>query len=307
MLDDIMYYTYSFGSGVHRSHIGRLSIENERIVMQEFGYFENEDVFIKNINGKIYVEYGFPKEVFNTWTKFESLGYLESKEIDNIVIVKDEGHETKLEVYAEVEFNGKTYRPTEKYLTELVEKKIREMKPDYKSELNLNLKVVEISDLWESLKIQIFNIYNEDSVNIPSLGWIYYDNAVFPMGSTFGGMHLLSTVIADDKLYYSYSTGSGFHLVAIGVISAVNNKLTYFEDSVFIRKGAGCLDLYLRNENNNVIVETRKYNPETKKTEIATVGKLKIKNKQLLVIVKDDGKEIVPESAKKQQTQPKSE
>lgn len=46
MMGSALYYTYSWGSGIHRSHIGRLSIDHDTIVIRESGGYADKDLYV---------------------------------------------------------------------------------------------------------------------------------------------------------------------------------------------------------------------------------------------------------------------
>jgi hypothetical protein len=56
MKRNAFYYSYSYGSGLIRSHVGRLSIINNAIVLQETGGYVSKYLFVqKPIGGLITV------------------------------------------------------------------------------------------------------------------------------------------------------------------------------------------------------------------------------------------------------------
>jgi hypothetical protein len=73
MLNGAFYYSYSWGSGVHRSHIGKLSLVNGQLMRSETGGFRDRDLFVKNSDGQIKAEVGF-FHTYNSWQSTEVLG-----------------------------------------------------------------------------------------------------------------------------------------------------------------------------------------------------------------------------------------
>lgn len=88
VLDNALYYTYSWGSGIHRSHIGKLTVEDEKLnILESDGYF-HQDIFVSHKDGKIQVESG-RFSGFNAWETISYLGTLQAKDA-TFILVKDE-------------------------------------------------------------------------------------------------------------------------------------------------------------------------------------------------------------------------
>ena len=73
MDEDMLFYTYSWGSGIHRSHVGALSIMGDQIQILETVGFVNEDLFVRNMGGQSIIEVG-DYLGFNSWEKSGVLG-----------------------------------------------------------------------------------------------------------------------------------------------------------------------------------------------------------------------------------------
>ena len=91
LMDDKLYYTYSWGSGRHRSHVGRVSVDDAKITITESGGYAQADLFIKKVNGKIQVEVG-RFTGFNSWEAAEKIGCVKIK-ASSLVIVDAAGAE----------------------------------------------------------------------------------------------------------------------------------------------------------------------------------------------------------------------
>jgi hypothetical protein len=61
------YYTYSWGSGIHRSLIGRITVVEGKISEIESGGFVNKDLFVRKVGNQIQVEIG-SFVAFNSWS-----------------------------------------------------------------------------------------------------------------------------------------------------------------------------------------------------------------------------------------------
>lgn len=78
MVEDTLYYTYSFGSGIHRSHVGVLSIDDGKMQILESGGHISTDLFVRKIEGGIQVEAGqFHR--FNSWNPTKVVGRVKRK------------------------------------------------------------------------------------------------------------------------------------------------------------------------------------------------------------------------------------
>lgn len=86
-----MYYTYSWGSGEHRSHVGRLTVVNAKPVVAESGPLLGEDFFIKKDGAAIRLEKG-TFEKFNGWKSGEKAGSVAGKET-GFAVIDDTGKE----------------------------------------------------------------------------------------------------------------------------------------------------------------------------------------------------------------------
>jgi hypothetical protein len=70
------YYTYSWGSGIHRSHVAKLRIADGKLKSTDSGGFEGQDLFVvADSGGKVRVVSGDFKE-FNRWEKGKDIGFI---------------------------------------------------------------------------------------------------------------------------------------------------------------------------------------------------------------------------------------
>jgi len=100
-----LYYTYSWGSGIHRSHVGQLSLVDNSLLISENDGLRDDDVFVKKVGDTIRVEKG-EFETFNTWSKAQPVGTVSDKQ-SGFNVVDSSGKALK-------PFAGKleTYRPS---------------------------------------------------------------------------------------------------------------------------------------------------------------------------------------------------
>jgi hypothetical protein len=80
-----LYYTYSFGSGLHRSHLAQLSIVGGKLAFAESGPLLDQDCFVKQDGARIRLEKGeFVK--FNAWKAGRRIGEIAAKESGFVVL-----------------------------------------------------------------------------------------------------------------------------------------------------------------------------------------------------------------------------
>jgi hypothetical protein len=88
---DKLYYTYSFGSGLHRSHLAQLSIVNGKLTFVESGPLVDQDCFVKQDGARLRLEKGaFDK--FNVWKAGLKIGEIAAKEA-GFAVLNDAGKE----------------------------------------------------------------------------------------------------------------------------------------------------------------------------------------------------------------------
>jgi hypothetical protein len=73
------YFTYSWGSGVHRSHMGKLQLVDGAVKMWDTGGFLNQDLFLRRTNTEIAVE-SERFESFNGWLGPGSFGWIDESQ-----------------------------------------------------------------------------------------------------------------------------------------------------------------------------------------------------------------------------------
>ena len=86
-----LYYTYSFGSGRHRSHLGQLSIVGGKLVFAESGPLLYQDFFVKQDGARLRLEKG-EFEKFNAWKAGRKIGEIAAKE-SGFAVLNDAGKE----------------------------------------------------------------------------------------------------------------------------------------------------------------------------------------------------------------------
>jgi hypothetical protein len=95
---DAFYYSYSWGSGIHRSVVGRLTIKEGRPVRDESRPLFNGDMFVeKSADGRIRIVEARWKE-FNRWEEGVRFGWIDGTEGSRLKIVDDDGREVQVPV-----------------------------------------------------------------------------------------------------------------------------------------------------------------------------------------------------------------
>ena len=91
MVGDDLYYTFSWGSGIHRSQIGRLSADGAGLTINESGGYEDVDLFVRKDGDGIRVEAGRFVS-FNSWEPGRTFGWLRTKG-SFLAVIDDKGNE----------------------------------------------------------------------------------------------------------------------------------------------------------------------------------------------------------------------
>ena len=86
-----LYYTYSFGSGRHRSHLAQLSIVGGKLAFAESGSLLDQDCFVKQDGARLRLETG-EFEKFNAWKAGRKIGDIAAKE-SGFAVLNDAGKE----------------------------------------------------------------------------------------------------------------------------------------------------------------------------------------------------------------------
>lgn len=85
------YYTYSWGSGIHRSHVAKLQLANDKLKHWDSGGFQDADLFVSDARGdKVYVLSGEYKD-FNHWEAGKEIGTVGTTHSSELQIVGPNG------------------------------------------------------------------------------------------------------------------------------------------------------------------------------------------------------------------------
>ena len=87
--DGDLFYTYSWGSGIHRSHIGRVSLKSGQLEISDSGGFIDYELFIDSSN----TVYDAKFKDFNSWSSEVELGSVRysSNELPHLEVIGLDG------------------------------------------------------------------------------------------------------------------------------------------------------------------------------------------------------------------------
>ena len=95
-----VYYSYSWGSGIHRSCMGRIALDEKgKLQITETEEFLFTDLFLRSVDGGVRVETG-GYDAFNSWQEGQPVGWLEYRK-RRLVLVDDDGGEISPEAFVE--------------------------------------------------------------------------------------------------------------------------------------------------------------------------------------------------------------
>jgi hypothetical protein len=80
VLKRTFYYTYSWGSGIHRSYVGCIFLDGDSLVFLDTGGYTNVDLFVSNCVGDSICVYTGVYKSFNSWILVKDNGW---RVIDN--------------------------------------------------------------------------------------------------------------------------------------------------------------------------------------------------------------------------------
>jgi hypothetical protein len=86
-----LYFTYSWGSGRHRSHLGQLTVAKDKLTITESGPLHDGDCFVTKDAKGLYLERG-TFEKFNAWKPDQRYGQIHPKD-PGFTVVNDAGEE----------------------------------------------------------------------------------------------------------------------------------------------------------------------------------------------------------------------
>jgi hypothetical protein len=92
----VFYFTYSWGSGIHRYHVGMLEIVNGELVRRDSGGFEANDlidVFVAGDSHDNVALYSGQFKRFNEWSDAKSFGTIQTQGANRLGIIGNDGQQ----------------------------------------------------------------------------------------------------------------------------------------------------------------------------------------------------------------------
>lgn len=163
-------------------------------------------------------------------------------------------------------------------------------KPNLNPSTQFKIEEYRVEGLEEALKIQLFLVryMSHDSRQFNEGLLIYRDGKLMPFASTFGGQGLMSAVVSEDVLYYTYSFGSGMHRSHVGLLSIDGEKMRILESG-----GSLSTDLFVRKVEGGIQVEAGRFDGFNSWKPARRIGWAKSKASSL-AIVDAAGAEVPP-------------
>lgn len=91
VVQGVFYYTYCFGSGIFRSHVGKLSMNQGSFTLKESGGFSFQNLFVKAAGDAVEVETGL-WDSFNSWREGAFFGTVKDNG-DTLTLLDSSGGE----------------------------------------------------------------------------------------------------------------------------------------------------------------------------------------------------------------------
>jgi len=166
-------------------------------------------------------------------------------------------------------------------------------KPTLRSDTQFRIEEYELPGLWRDLRVQLFlaRYMSPDGGQFNERLLIYHDGEVTPFASALGGHGLMSAVVMDGDLYYTYSDGSGRHWSHVGRLSIDGEEIRILESGGYL-----FVDLFVRSVDGRIQVEAGKFARFNSWKVERQVGWLKSEESSL-AIVDATGAEIPLDSA----------
>jgi hypothetical protein len=96
VVGDKLYYSYSFGSGIHRSHVGRLVLKDRIPACTDSEARMHGDLFVeRTADGRVRVSHGEYRG-FNRWEHSRPIGWIDVRELTRVKVIDGDRHEVEL-------------------------------------------------------------------------------------------------------------------------------------------------------------------------------------------------------------------
>lgn len=162
----------------------------------------------------------------------------------------------------------------------LIREYVSQNKPSHSSDYILEIVELQVSDLWNNLNIQLFDVIflSDDGTQFNQSAFLYYDMKIVPFACSFGGRGIMSGYVDDDVFYFTYSWGSGIHRSHLGVIRIVDCEIQSIDSGGF--EG---VDFFVTKTDDGTILETGQFNGFNNWSTSAYFGDVVITNDRIIV------------------------
>ena len=133
---------------------------------------------------------------------------------------------------------------------------VRQTNPSFQQSTPVVLEEYVVPGLAEQSRARLYlaRLLGSSGEQFNELLFIHYNNTITPLGQTFGGHGLMSAVMFERRLHYSLSWGSGVHRSQLGTVSFSRGQAKAEQS-----QGVPNIDLFVRVEGENLIVESGRY------------------------------------------------
>lgn len=129
-------------------------------------------------------------------------------------------------------------------------------KPGLNPQTEFDVREYEIPNLWKQLRAQVFLVryLGNDGKEWASADLLCRDGKIMPITNTFGGWGLMSAVVDDNALFYTYSWGSGVHGSHIARLCVDGSRISIVESQPYWNR-----DVFVRLCENGVVAESGEF------------------------------------------------
>jgi len=157
--------------------------------------------------------------------------------------------------------------------------------PTHEPKTKLIIKEIQVPDLWEQMHIQIFNVQYKGFPDSQQL--LYADGKFSRFVQSFGGYGLMSAVVSDKTLFYTYSWGSGIHRSHVGRFHIEESKQIRQESDAFTFQ-----DIFIKRNSEGVLeLVNGKFMSVNIWSDSKPIGHIDLSEKTRLRIIDSTGKE----------------
>lgn len=123
--------------------------------------------------------------------------------------------------------------------------------PKLNPKSEFDIQVIPVGGLWDALQVQIVKVrLLSDGAQFNEFAAVLRQGKVATLGISIGGHGLMSGLVQNGSLYFTYSWGSGVHRSQVGRLGLANDELRFWDSAGFpnvdlflSRKADGALGL----------------------------------------------------------------